>query len=421
MIQNKKQCNEAGRHPALFFFGRVKTLLKRGSIYVLLCSLLVIAACSDEEPAKTVLVSSTRILSRSAGELRSFLDISAFDIDASALKYDVDIYKVTYRTSYKNNEVIASGLVVLPKTSAQVGMISFQHGTIVAQAEAPSALALGNTQLILYAALGSSGFIGVVPDFIGFGESGDIFHPYYVEEPTALAVVDNLKAARELARKNGVQFNEKLFLAGYSQGGYATMAAHKYIEAEGLQGFNFIASFPASGGYHIKGMQQYFFSQQTYNQPHYLAYVALSYQSYYGWTGVLNDFFKEPYATRIPTLFNGINTPSIINGQLTYSIHDLVNTDLLMNIDTNTKYQYIVDAFNENSLLDWTPKVKMYMYHGDADTTVPFQNSVDTYNNFINQGASSDVVKFKALPGADHGSGIVPYIEELVKVILALQ
>jgi pimeloyl-ACP methyl ester carboxylesterase len=422
MIQNKKHCDEAGRHPASFFSGHLIPIAARSSVYALLCVFLIITSCADEEePEKTVIVTSTRILSRTAGELRSFLGASSFDIDLNTLKYDVDIDKVTYMTRYKNSEITASGLVVLPKTSDHVGMISFQHGTILAQAEAPSALALNNTQLILFSALGSTGFIGAVPDFIGFGESKHIFHPYYVEEPTAVAVIDNLKAARELARKNSVQFNEKLFLAGYSQGGYATMAAHKYIETEGLKGFNLVASFPASGGYDIKGMQEYFFRQQTYNQPHYLAYVALSYQSYYGWTGVLNDFFREPYASRIPSLFNGVNTAGIINDQLTYTIPDLVQENLLKNVDTDAKYKYIVDAFNENSLLDWTPSVKMYMYHGNADTTVPYQNSVDTYNHFISAGASPETVTLTALPGADHGSGIIPYIEELVKVVLVLK
>jgi pimeloyl-ACP methyl ester carboxylesterase len=401
----------------------MKTLLNPRNLLFLFLCLLIISSCSEDDatPKNVVLVESTRILSRSANELKTFLNVSPVNIDANELKYDVDIYKVTYTTSYKGAAITASGLVILPKTTDKVGMLSFQHGTIVAQNEAPSALALANTQLILYAALGSTGFIGVVPDFIGFGESKNIFHPYYVEEATATAVIDNLKAAQELGREHGVNFNKKLFLAGYSQGGYATMAAHKAIETDGLEGFELIASFPASGGYDVKGMQEYLFDQQTYDQPHYIAYVALSYQSFYDWTGILTEFFKEPYASRLPTLFNGINTTSNINDQLTVKIPDLVQTDLIQNINTAAKYQYLVEAFNENSLVDWTPETKMYMYHGDEDTTVPYQNSVETYNHFINNGASTNVVTFTTLPGADHGSGIFPYVESFMKIALTLK
>jgi pimeloyl-ACP methyl ester carboxylesterase len=263
--------------------------------------------------------------------------------------------------------------------------------------------------------------IGVVPDYIGFGESKEYFHPYYVAEATASAVIDNLKAARELALKNKVSFNEKLFLAGYSQGGYATMAAHQYIEANGLNNFNLIASFPASGGYDVKKMQEYFFRQTTYDQPHYMAYVALAYQNYYGWNNVVQELFKEPYASRIPTLFNDTNSPSAINAQLTNTIPDLITADLLQHIDTDARYAGLVKAFKDNSPVNWTPKVKMYMYHGDADTTVPYQNSVDTYNNFISNGASTSVITFTTLPGADHGSGIIPYIESFVPIVSSLK
>src|SRR4029078_9011448 len=126
---------------------------------------------------------------------------------------------------------------------------SFQHGTIAAHSQAPSVLPLNSSELILYAALASPGFITDAPDFIGFGSSSNVMHPYYVQDLTASAVIDMLKAAKELAREKGITFNSKLFLSGYSQGGYATMATHKAIEKNGLDGYDLIASFPSSGGY----------------------------------------------------------------------------------------------------------------------------------------------------------------------------
>ena len=40
------------------------------------------------------------------------------------------------------------------------------------------------------------------------------------------------------------------------------------------------------------------------------------------------------------------------------------------------------------------PKKKMIMYHGTDDITVPYQNSVDTYNSFISLGADKNIVEF---------------------------
>lgn len=60
------------------------------------------------------------------------------------------------------------------------------------------------------------------------------------------------------------------------------------------------------------------------------------------------------------------------------------------------------------------------MYHGDADTTVPYQNSVITYEQLISNGASASTIEFITLPGADHGSGIEPYVEDFMPRLLSL-
>lgn len=397
----------------------------RFSTYALLAGAILFYSCSkddDVKPVNEVLVTSDSFLSRTAGELQSYLALSGLDLPVSELKYDVEIFKVTYKTAYPNGESItASGLVVLPKTSGKFPMVSFQHGTIAAHSEAPSAQPLNSTELILYAAMASPGFITAVPDYIGFGSSADVLHPYYVEELTAGAVTDILRAAFELAREKGISFDEKLFLAGYSQGGYATMAAHKAIETNGLEGFNLVASFPAAGGYDVKAMQTYFFSLDTYEQPFYIGFVATAYKSVYGWSQPFSDIFKEPYATRMPGLYDGLKSSSEINAQLTTSINDLLTADILANIDKDAKYKNIVDAFNENSLTDWKPTRKMFMYHGEADVTVPYSNSVATYNKLISNGASTSTITLTAFPGKDHYTGVGPYIEDFIPKMLSLR
>ncbi len=381
----------------------------------------LIIGCKDEQvkPQNEFLVSSQNILTRSAADLKLFLSGTSL---ASLPADDVTLYKITYNTNYKAQQIIASGLVALPKTSAAVGMISFQHGTIAAHSEAPSVASLGSTDMIIYAGLASPGFIAVVPDYIGFGSSSSVLHPYYVEEPTASAIVDMIKAAKELAREQSINFNGKLFLAGYSQGGYATMATHKSIEQNGLPGFNLIASFPAAGGYDIKSMQEYFFGLTSYDQPFYIAYVALAYKTQYAsWTAPLSDFFNEPFATKIPGLFDGAKNGSQINGELTNTISQLINADLKAGIDTDPKYKYAVDAFQENSLVDWRPAIRMFMYHGDADVTVPYNNSVITYQKLLSNGASPSIVTLTKLPGANHSSGVLSYIQGFVPIMLSLK
>lgn len=391
--------------------------------WLFICGLLIFSACSkdDVKPiANKVLVSADSQHSKSASELRLILGLSGLQLPFDKLQYDAEIYKVTYNTTYLNDQpIVASGLVVLPKTSGNYPMISFQHGTIASQAEAPSALS--GTDAFLFAALASPGLIVAIPDFIGFGSSSNVPHPYYDRDLTASAVIDLLKAAKELAVEKKIDFNGKLFLAGYSQGGHATMATHRALEKEPLEGFDLIASFPAAGGYDVKNMQEYFFSLDTYENPFYIGYVASSYKTSYSWSAPLSDFFKEPYASRIPTLFDGSKTGSEINDQLTNKISDLITDDLRASINTNAKYKYIVDAFNLNSLTDWAPTRKVFMYHGDADLTVPFSNSTFTYNKLIANGASSSTISLKALTGKNHSTGVVPYFESFIPTMLDLR
>lgn len=384
----------------------------------------LLVGCSDDGQQVIVpetLVEHELILSKTREEIVDFVQSSGLPFSNSDLKYGVDVYKVTYKSTFQDSEIIASGLVILPQTNDAVGMLSFQHGTIASNAEAPTETSTTSSTMSFYATMASPGFVGVVPDLFGFGSSSNILHPYYIESATVNAVIDNIKAARELALVNNLNFNKKLFLAGYSQGGYATMAAHKSLELNPNGDFDLIASFPASGGYDIKGVQEYFFEQSTYDQPFYLAYVALAYKTYLGWNQSLTDFFQEPYASAIPGLINGSNTGSQINAGLTDVVADLVNPELLSGIDSEIQFNYIVEAFNDNSVNDFVPTTKMYMYHGNLDTTVPYQNSVDVYEKFIADGASTETVTFTTLQFATHGTGVVPYLIDFVDKLLKLK
>lgn len=397
----------------------------RGVQLILIALLFCAGGCSDDkanpQPGdEQFLVSAEFVYSTTAQQLKLLAQLSGLDVDPNEFLYDIEIYKVTYTTLYNGNSINASGLIALPQTNQEVGMLSFQHGTITSYADAPSNFSPSDYNTISYAAMASVGFIGVIPDYLGFGSSSSVLHPYYVEDLTASSVIDMLKAATELSQQKNIAFNGKLFLAGYSEGGYATMAAHKSIEEDGLDGFSLIASFPGAGAYDIKGVQKHIFSLDDYNDPHYLAYIARAYQVHYQHTDLLTDFFKEPYASRIPGLFDGQKEAGEINAQLTTKISDLIQQDVLNNIDTDPDYAYLVDAFNDNSLTDWAPGIQMFMYHGLSDETVPYQNSVDTFDKLLANGTSTSVISLTSLEGT-HSSAVEPYIANLIEKLLSLK
>jgi pimeloyl-ACP methyl ester carboxylesterase len=387
-----------------------------------LVGLWFLQSCSDEEPEPPVkpitLVSYDEVFSRTKEEIEILIGIAGVEELDKFMEYDITVYTVTYRTKYLEEEIIASGLIVFPDFTGEIPMLSFQHGTITRHLDAPT------SDLNFYGILSSfssAGYIFCIPDLLGFGSSTDILHPYYHYESTADPVVDILKAAKELSEVLNYKFDGNVFLAGYSEGGYATMAGHKMMEETSPTGLNLLASAPASGGYYLKGMQEYFFSQENYQQPYYLGYVAMSYRQVYEVSSILTDIFKEPYSTDMPDLFDGTLTGGQINENLTNVMADLLQPDILTNIDTDPKYKYLNDAFAINSLHEFVPKKQMTMYHGTADITVPFQNSLDTYNSMIQLGASPDILSLIPLQDDTHESGIFPYIIHVIETFDALK
>lgn len=392
---------------------------------VFLLAILLLGACnSDDEnlpKGSGSLVSEQLVFARGATQLQTLLTIAGLELPFEELKYNVSFYKVEYLTPYKGENIVASGLVVLPDNfEGPLSTISFQHGTIASNAEAPSQLKADDGFLSVYASIASLGVMLVIPDFIGFGSSLEIMHPYYAAEITATSIRDNIFAAKELAMQQGFDVSDQLYLAGYSQGGHATMAAHKYYEVNGFEGFDLQASFPASGGYDVVAFKDYFLSLETYHQPFFLAYVAQSFNESFDLNEPLNKFFNEPYASRIPGLFDGTLTGGQINDQLTTVLADYL-TDGFLNNNSSPEFDVLNAEFEANSLVDWTPKIPIFMYHGDADVTVPYQNSVISFDKLIANGASPEIVTFTTLPGGQHVSGFIPYLKLLIDELIVLE
>ncbi|MEC7878315.1 MAG: lipase family protein [Bacteroidota bacterium] len=377
---------------------------------LLITTFLIFSCNNNEEITKVHLDTFTKLFSIDKETILSIVAESEFDNLVNYLEYDISVYSITYNTLYKGDQIKASGLVAFPDTEKGMPILNFNHGTTSLHSDAPTEDLF---QYSFFSNAASAGYIFVIPDYLGFGISDNIVHPYYRSDITGQTVVDMIRATKELAREEGYNFNGDVFLSGYSEGGFATMSAHHNLENNNYSGINLVASAPAAGGYDIIGMLDYFLSKETYHVPYYIAYVAMGYKTSYDWDLPLSAMFNEPYASIIPDYFNGKYSGYEINSVLTDDLSLLLTSNFRNNIYSDSDLKVIVDAFEENSLDNWVPKTKMLMYHGTSDITVPYQNSVDTYNNFISNGASQSVIEFIPLNGKTHSSGSLPYIIDL--------
>ena len=376
----------------------------------LLLFLLLFSCNNQDELTRAYIDTYTKLFSISKENILEIVQNSEYGNLNEYLQYDISLYTITYNTTYKGQNIKASGLVAFPDTDQGMPILNFNHGTTSLHADAPTEDLI---QYSFFSNAASAGYIFVIPDYLGFGVSDNIVHPYYRSDITGQTIVDMIRAAKELAAIEGYNFNGDVFLSGYSEGGFATMSAHYNMEKNNYSGLNLVASAPASGGYDITGMLDYFISKETYHVPYYIAYVAMGYKASYDWSLPLSSIFNEPYASIIPEYFNGKYSGYEINSVLSDDISELLTSNFINNIYTDADLKIIVDAFEENSLDQWIPKNKMIMYHGTDDITVPYQNSVDTYNSFISLGADKNIVEFIDLIGENHSSGSLPYIVSL--------
>ena len=115
-------------------------------------------------------------------------------------------------------------------------MVSDDHGTIFANKKAPSVIASDtgspSGSAIIITSIG--GFATLKPDYIGFGDSKEHYYPYVLKDSLANSTVDFIKKVKVFAKDNNITLNNQLFLTGYSEGGYASMATLKKIEEEQL-------------------------------------------------------------------------------------------------------------------------------------------------------------------------------------------
>lgn len=313
------------------------------------------------------------------------------------LEYSVDAYQVTYLTTDKNDELVTvSGIMFIPSGIDTLDLLSVQHGTVIKRDYVGSMTPAYSLDGLIVA---MNGYFVVVPDYLGLGES-QIIHPYLHAKLSANPVVDMIRAARVFACENELILSELLFLVGYSEGGFVTLASQKIIETEYADEMQLTAVAPMAGPHDLSWTTHNILSRETYSIPAFLAYLVVAYNDIYQWDRI-SDIFQEPFASLIPELYDGTHDGSEINSQLTTEL------DQLFTPEFRDAYlageEILIDSLlMENSPLNWGPIAPVRLIHGDADSTVLLENSLRAYNSLRENGGVS--VDFITLPGFDHGS-----------------
>lgn len=213
---------------------------------VVLCgSLVSISPCARAQETAPVQVAagvSYQFLGRwDADKLNQILkkDTPAFfgvNVSYTPAKNAVKLYRVTYNSVIPekgNHPIVASGLLALPDLpGSSFPMMSYQHGTVYGKQEVPSyPEQSAETQLAL-AQFAGQGYIVIGADYFGMGSSKEP-EGYLVKASHQQATVDMLTASRAILAQMKIT-SPKLFLGGWSQGGFVTMAMLEKLESDGV-------------------------------------------------------------------------------------------------------------------------------------------------------------------------------------------
>ena len=310
-----------------------------------------------------------------------------YGLDIGNAKYNVTKYKISYKTLNLNGELIqASGLVSIPnkRASKTSPIISHQHGTIFTQEYIPSK----NSGVYTHTtSLASLGYILSEPDYLGYGDSAYLKHPYVHSKTLASSSVDMLRATMQFLEQKNIANNGQLFLMGYSEGGKSTLALQREIEKSLTSEFQITASVPSAGPYDMEFFADYVMNSSEMFYPAFNMWALYAFHDIYN-LGSISDVVNSKYVDVINNSFNGDISGPDINAQLTQKTSDLLLPEYILAYQ-NGGAQKTKAALRENNDFNWTPKVPTVLFHGKDDLSVPYQNSLNAYNKMVENGSTS--------------------------------
>ncbi len=331
------------------------------------------------------------------------------ELDASGFaQFGVTYEVITYRTQYMGKPVDSRGLLIIPQNAGSIKLLMYCHGTELPSVRlnvakiTPSGYdgSVSDFRDVRNMGLGwaTAGFTVFIPDYIGFGLTLGKDHPYLCYPEMFVSNIDGLLAVKKALQEKGMSYDNRLFLAGWSQGAGASLSAHRYIQESYTADFTVVATSGLAGPYNFARFAESFLGRK---------HEKLDALPIFSW-GLysLNKFsgLRRPtdqlYSYPVYDQFSSILVPSqkpeeVFNGYFLQRWAD--------GSDVALKEVLAANSFHQG----WKPTGKVFLHHGDADELVPSYNTDDAYNGLT--AAGGDVKKY-IYPGGGHLSELGNFI-----------
>jgi len=367
------------------------------SISIVLTTCMILVGCGNSSSNHSV--KGELLLELSSKEIKDTLRSAGWTDFGDSKIYGYKAYKISYVTKDENDkEVNASGLFVIPTEVDEkikedgFSLVSYGHGTLSLNDNAPSVYTEKEKDPIVSAIIFSSfgGFATLQADYIGYGDSQKQIHTYIMKKSLANASIDFINAVKKFAKRENIKLNKKLFITGYSEGGYTAMATLQELEKRGTP---VTATAPLAGDFNLNDAADIIFGLKdkniiasTYSRT-YLSLATLAYTKIYNKN--IESIIKKPYAKKMDKLFDGKHSfeqiekslPTYISGE-----EGLVRDDFIDDYYQNEN-NWFKKALKKNNVDNWKANTPIHIFHCEGDDQSSYETAQKTYNQMIENGS----------------------------------
>lgn len=316
----------------------------------------------------------------------------------------------------------ASGGIIVPSGADPAcqgphPVLLYAHGTTSDKNKNMASPQDGEAALVA-AVYAAQGYIVVAPNYAGYESSTLSYHPYLILQQQGQEMVDALAAARKAFPELAAAPSDLLFVSGYSQGGFVSMAAQRALQ---LAGTTVTAGAHLSGPYALGPFGDAVFAGNVnLGATLFAPLLNTAFQRVYGNIYASpNDVYEDAFATGIETLlpsttpfdtlltqgrlpatalFAADSLPQPAGFELFFGTPHLIKTSyrnaVLADAAANpvAPQHPLRQAAYLNDLLrqDWTPTRPMLLCGGNADPTVFFSVNTTAAKAYFNSKGVPD-------------------------------
>jgi pimeloyl-ACP methyl ester carboxylesterase len=299
----------------------------------------------------------------------------------------VKLYRITYSSVIPergNMPIAASGLLAIPDIArASLPMFSYQHGTVYGREQVPSFPDQSPETQLALAQFAGQGYIVIGADYFGMGISKE-HEGYMVKASHQQATYDMLIASRAVLGQMKLSAS-KLFLGGWSQGGFVTMALLEKLESAGVPvTATATASAPVDAFVAVSG----FLDFPRKNDADWIStlfiFTSFSFENYYGIPGLARSVLKDEYYDLCRRAYEHLPFEA---SKVPTDLHKLVREEYFdPQYFANSAYGRILAE--KTNAYRWIIKSPVRNYYGESDEaiTIGLGQLAMTYQHAIGRG-----------------------------------